>query len=84
MILIYKDNLPLFAWINSCTNDLFDSIFEQEVSPNFDLLDGLLISITMICLDSVTQYSKHLCSDLEVIHPRHIRNQVLSHHIRDL
>ena len=75
MILVNKDDLPLFQGIDLATNYMLKSIFEQVVSPNFDLDNFIAIAIVLLAF--LTQYLEKLCSDLKRINPRHVLHEIL-------
>ena len=84
MVFVDKRNLPLLAWVNLSVRYLLNRIFEQVITSDFNLLRFSFIAIVILSLDSHTALSEELGTDVKIIHPRYITDEMFTNDVWDL
>ena len=82
VILVNKNDLPLFARIHLMINNLVDCIFKQKLASHLNLFS--IITVGVLRLHILAKNSEKLRSNFEVVDPRNITNKIFSYDIRDL
>lgn len=63
-------------------NNLVDCIFKQELAPHFNLLN--IVAVRVLGLDIHAEDPEKFRSDLEVVDPRNVADNIFPDDIRDL
>ena len=84
MVFIDEGNLPLFARVNLSSAYLLNGIFQKVLTSDFNLLHFTLITIVILGLHRHATFSEQLGSDVKIVHPRHITDEMLTNDVWNL